>query len=198
MPQKYYTFKAPVDVAGITCIVSATGYTGESGYECYCAPEDAAGLWNALLDAGKDEGLIPCGLGARDTLRLEAAMPLYGHEMDENVTPLETGLASYVKMAKDNFIGRQALIEKGEPGRMRIGLKVTGRGIARENCEVFLENKKIGRTTSGTHCPYLGCAVAMALVDSGSVKPGTSVEIDVRGRMIPAEVVPLPFYKRAR
>ena len=198
LPVKFYTFRDPVLVDGISCIVSTTGYTGESGYECYCDPADAPKLWNALLKAGEDEGLIPCGLGARDTLRLEAAMPLYGHEMDENVTPLETGLRSYVKMGKEDFIGKKALEEKAEPKRTRIGLKITGRGIAREHCDVYWNGQKIGATTSGTHCPYLGYAIAMALVESPSPEIGTAVEIDVRGRKIAAEIVPLPFYKKSK
>ena len=198
LPVKFYTFRDPVLVDGISCIVSTTGYTGESGYECYCDPADAPKLWNALLKAGEDEGLIPCGLGARDTLRLEAAMPLYGHEMDENVTPLETGLGSYVKMGKEDFIGKKALKEKAEPRRTRIGLKITGRGIAREHCDVYWNGQKIGTTTSGTHCPYLGYAIAMALVESPSPEIGTAVEIDVRGRKIAAEIVPLPLYKKSK
>ena len=198
LPVKFYTFKDPILVDGISCLVSTTGYTGESGYECYCDPADAPKLWNALLEAGKDEGLIPCGLGARDTLRLEAAMPLYGHEMDETVTPLETGLGSYVKMNKPDFIGKKALEEKGEPAHTRIGLKITGRGIAREHCDVYGNGRKIGATTSGTHCPFLGYAVAMALVESPAPETGTPVEIDVRGRKITAEVVSLPFYKKSK
>lgn len=125
-------------------------------------------------------------------------MPLYGHEMDENVTPLETGLGSYVKMGKEDFIGKKALEEKAEPKRTRIGLKITGRGIAREHCDVYWNGQKIGATTSGTHCPYLGYAIAMALVESPSPEIGTAVEIDVRGRKIAAEIVPLPFYKKSK
>lgn len=113
-------------------------------------------------------------------------MPLYGHEMDETVTPLETGLGSYVKMNKPDFIGKKALEEKGEPARTRIGLKITGRGIAREHCDVYGNGRKIGATTSGTHCPFLGYAVAMALVESPAPETGTPVEIDVRGRKITA------------
>ncbi|MDD3193520.1 MAG: glycine cleavage system aminomethyltransferase GcvT [Oscillospiraceae bacterium] len=196
LPVKFYTFKDPILVGGVSCIVSTTGYTGESGYECYCAPADAPKLWNMLLEAGKDEGLIPCGLGARDTLRLEAAMPLYGHEMDETITPFETGLGSYVKMAKSDFIGKNALEAKGEPTRVRVGLKITGRGIAREECDVYAGGQKIGRTTSGTHGPFLGYAIAMALLDRSFGEVGAPVEIDVRGRKITAEVAPLPFYKK--
>ena len=153
-------------------------------------------MWQNLLEAGQDEGLIPCGLGARDTLRLEAAMPLYGHEMDETVSPFEAGLGFAVKLDKD-FIGRDALLAAGEPKRQRVGLKVLGRGIVREHQDVYYQGELIGHSTSGTHCPYLGGAYAMALIAANSVKNGDIVEVDVRGRRIEAEIVPLPFYKRA-
>jgi aminomethyltransferase len=197
LPVKYYSFKENVSVAGINCLVSKTGYTGEDGYEIYCDNKDAEGLWNALLEAGsKEEGLIPCGLGARDTLRLEAAMPLYGHEMDDTITPLETGLGFAVKLEKEDFIGKDGILSKGKPQRARVGLNITGRGIAREHCPVYAGDKLIGTTTSGTHCPYLGRPVAMALLDSEYSEIGTLVDVDVRGRRIAAEVVGLPFYKR--
>lgn len=197
LPKKYYSFKDQVDVGGIMCLVSQTGYTGESGFELYCDADQGAALWEMLLDAGKDEGLIPCGLGARDTLRLEASMPLYGHEMNDVITPLETGLGMFVKMGKEDFIGKKAMLEKGEPKLERIGLEMVGRGIARENCPVYLNGEKIGDTTSGTHCPYLNKAVAMALVQKGSVSIDTHIDVEVRGRMIEAKVIPLPFYKKA-
>ena len=196
IPKKYYHAVFDTEVAGIPCIISKTGYTGEDGVELYLASENAEKMWDALLEAGKDEGLIPCGLGARDTLRMEAAMPLYGHEMDDETTPLETGLKFAVKMKKEEFIGKKALEEQGEPKRTRVGLKVTGRGIIREHQDVYLNGEQIGCTTSGTHCPYLGYPIAMALVESGSVELGTVVQVEVRGRQVEAEVVALPFYKR--
>lgn len=196
LPVKYYSFTANMPVAGLDCLVSRTGYTGEDGFELYCAPQDATQLWDALLDAGKGEGLIPCGLGARDTLRLEASMPLYGHEMDENITPRETGLGMFVKMGKEDFIGKAALLEQGEPARCRVGLSIIGRGIVRENCPVYQGERQVGVTTSGTHCPYLGRPAAMALVERGAAALGSTVEAEVRGRRVAAEVVPLPFYKR--
>lgn len=197
IPAKYYTFRDDTTAAGAKCLVSQTGYTGEHGYEIYCRPEDAPGIWNALLAAGREEGLIPCGLGARDTLRLEAAMPLYGHEMDDTITPLETGLGFSVKMQKQEFIGKAAIAAKGEPKIKRVGLKVTGRGIVREHCRVFIGADEIGTTTSGTHCPYLGGAYAMALVKPEYAQEGTQVEAEVRGRKIAAEITALPFYKKA-
>ena len=196
IPVKYYSCRADAAAAGIPCIISKTGYTGEDGYELYMAADQAPAMWEALMEAGREEGLIPCGLGARDTLRLEASMPLYGHEMDDVITPLETGLGFAVKMKKEEFIGKKALEEKGEPERKRIGLKVTGRGIIREHQTVYAGGKEIGITTSGTHCPYLGYPVAMALVDKEFAEPGTCVEAEVRGRKVEAEVVALPFYKR--
>lgn len=196
LPQKYYTAVRDVDIAGMKCLVSRTGYTGELGYEIYTAPENAVKLWKTLLDAGKDDGLIPCGLGARDTLRLEAAMPLYGHEMDETITPFEAGLDFGVKMGKPDFIGKAALEAAGRPSRVRVGLEITGRGIAREHQPVFLGDAQIGMTTSGTHCPAVGKALAMALVDASHSEPGTQVEVDVRGRRVGAVIVPLPFYHR--
>lgn len=195
IPEKYYYFIENGSVAGFPCIVSQTGYTGEHGYELYCKPADAPALWNALLDAGREEGLIPCGLGARDTLRLEAAMPLYGHEMDDEISPLEAGLNFAVKMKKPDFIGKSAIEARGPLTRKRVGLMVTGRGIAREHCPVLRDGVEIGHTTSGTHLPFLGKPAAMALVGIEHIEPGTAVEIDVRGRKVPAEVVPLPFYK---
>ena len=196
IPSKYYSFVREAPVAGITCLISQTGYTGEDGFELYCAAEDAKVLWRALLAAGQEDGLIPCGLGARDTLRMEAAMPLYGHEMDDTVTPFETDLGTFVKMDKGDFIGKQALAAKGEPQITRVGLKVTGRGIVREHCALYQDGRQVGQTTSGTHCPYIGGAIAMALVDKSASAVGTVLEADVRGRRIAVEVIPTPFYKR--
>lgn len=197
LPEKYYTFTENVAVAGISCLISQTGYTGEHGYELYCKAEEAPALWDALLSAGAAFGLLPCGLGARDTLRLEAGMPLYGHEMDETISPLETGLGFAVKLQKESFIGKEGLLLRGEPKITRIGLKVTGRGILREDCPVFLGEEQIGNTTSGTFLPYLDGAYAMALVDIAHSAPGTALEVEVRRRRVPAEIVPLPFYQRA-
>jgi aminomethyltransferase len=198
IPKKYYHAVFDGEVAGMPCIVSKTGYTGEDGVEIYLDSGLAEKMWDTLLANGKEEGLIPCGLGARDTLRMEAAMPLYGHEMDDEVTPLETGLGFAVKMAKEDFIGKAALEAKGEPSRNRVGLKVTGRGIIREHQEVFADGKQIGLTTSGTHCPYLGYPAAMALVDEAYTEIGTRVTVEVRGRKVDAEIVALPFYKRTK
>ena len=198
LPAKYYTFRDNVDVAGINCLVSRTGYTGETGYELYCRPQDAAALMQALLDAGDEYGLIPCGLGARDTLRLEAGMPLYGHEMNDDISPLETGLGLFVKMDKPSFVGRDALLKRGEPRVARVGLEVTDRGIVREHCTVFSGDQAVGVTTSGTHCPFINKAVAMALISKETAVPDQALRVDVRGRFLAAKVVALPFYKRPK
>lgn len=197
IPQKYYTAVKSAQIEGIECMISRTGYTGELGYEIYCAAENGAKLWKALRAAGEEFGCIPCGLGARDTLRLEAAMPLYGHEMDETVSPLETDLDFGVKLDKPDFVGKKALVEAGTPARKRIGLEVTGRGIIREHMPVFKGDEQVGTTTSGTKCPFIDKAVAMALVKNGSLEEGDEVEVEVRGRRVAAQVVPLPFYKRS-
>ena len=207
LPAKYYTAARGLTLSGMKVMVSRTGYTGELGYEIYSAPADGPAIWRLLREAGVEDGLIPCGLGARDTLRLEAAMPLYGHEMDASITPLEAGLDFAVKLDKPEFIGREALMAAGAPRRVRVGLSVTGRGIIREHQDVYAAggstgaeggaSQPIGRTTSGTHCPYVKHAIGMALVDAAFAQVGTAVEVDVRGRRVAAEVVPLPFYKRA-
>lgn len=197
IPAKYYTFIDNVNLAGCNCLISQTGYTGEHGYEVYCKAEDTPKIWEALLLAGKDDGLIPAGLGARDTLRLEASMPLYGHEMTDDISPLETGLAFAVKMQKDDFVGKAGLLKRGEPTVTRIGLKMLGRGIAREDCPVFLGDELIGKTTSGTHLPFLGAAYAMAIVNKANSAVGTQVLVEIRGKKVEAEIVALPFYKLA-
>lgn len=194
LPKKYYSFTPSMTVAGAVCLVSRTGYTGEFGYELYMAPEDAPKVWDAL----KAEGAVPCGLGCRDTLRLEAAMPLYGHELGETVNPVGAGLSFAIKAEKTDFIGKEALLTMGEPKRLRVGLKVTGRGIIREHETVWKDGKEVGVTTSGTHCPSLGGAYAMAYLDREFCPTGTEVTVIVRGREVTAEVVPLPFYKRTQ
>ena len=198
IPQKYYTAKEHVSIDGMDCIISFTGYTGEKGFEIYTAKENAVRLWRLLLKTGEPFGLIPCGLGARDTLRLEAAMPLYGHEMDDSISPLETNLNYGVKLNKEEFIGKQGLLERGEPKITRVGLQIIDRGILREHQDVYVGDQLIGHTTSGTMCPYIGKAVAMALIDKQFSELGQIVEVDVRGRKLKAEVIALPFYKREK
>ncbi|MBP3730075.1 MAG: glycine cleavage system aminomethyltransferase GcvT [Mailhella sp.] len=197
IPKKYYSAIRHAAIDGMDCMVSRTGYTGELGYEIYTDAKNAEKLWRTLRDAGAEYGLIPCGLGARDTLRLEASMPLYGHELSENITPLECGLQFAVKLDKPEFIGKEALLKQGDPQRVRVGIEMKGRGIAREHQPVFAGDRQIGQTTSGTHAPLLGKAIAMALVDAGHSAPGTPVDVEIRGKRIAAEIVPMPFYKRS-
>lgn len=198
LPEKYYTAEKDIRLGDIECMISRTGYTGEFGYEIYTAAENAEALWRLLRKAGEPYGLIPAGLGARDTLRLEASMPLYGHELNDEISPVEAGLGSSVKLEKPEFIGKDALIARGEPEQVRVGLKVTGRGIIREHQDIYIGDRKVGITTSGTFCPHIGCAVAMAMIDASESTVGTALEADVRGRRIAAEIVPMPFYKRAK
>lgn len=195
LPEKYYTFTKEMNVDGKPCLISQTGYTGEFGYEIYCSSKDVVHIWNALLKNGEEQGLIPCGLGSRDTLRFEAGMPLYGHEMNDTIMPREAGLGFAVKMKKEDFIGKKAMEEKGAITRKVAGLKVIGKGIARENQDIYIDDKKVGFTTSGTHCPYIGGAYANAMLDLPYNEIGTKVEIDIRGRHVIAEVVKTPFYK---
>jgi len=196
IPEKYYTFKEHVVIDGMPILLSQTGYTGEHGYELYTDAADVGRIWDLLLEAGAEFGILPCGLGARDTLRLEAGMPLYGHEMTDSITPFEAGLKFAVKLKKDDFIGKAALAAKTEPETVRVGLKVTGRGIIREDAKLYVGDEEVGYSTSGTHAPYLGYAIAMGMVAKDYSEIGTALEAEVRGRRIPAEIVALPFYKK--
>jgi aminomethyltransferase len=187
LPEKYYSF-IETEVLGSPAIVSRTGYTGEDGFEIYCKAEAAEPVMNALVQSGA----VPCGLGARDTLRLEAAMPLYGHELTEEITPLEAGLSRFVKMEKPDFMGREALASP--PRRRLIGIEITDKGIARQGDTVLSGERKIGAVTSGTFSPTFNKAIAMALVESGADTGG--LKADVRGRILNARETPLPFYHR--
>ena len=193
IPMKNYSFKWDVKIGGICTYLSRTGYTGEDGFEVYCRAEDTTALYDVLLEGGKDLGVIPCGLGARDTLRLEASMPLYGHELGDDIPVNEVGLGFAIKMAKDDFIGKTAL-ENHTPEYVRLGAKVVGKGIVREHCDVYVGDEKVGVSTSGTHCPTLGYPVCMLRVKKEF--KDEKLFADVRGRRIELEVVPMPFYKR--
>jgi aminomethyltransferase len=196
---RYYGFtQAPV--GPIRALVSRTGYTGEDGFEIYVAPEHAAGLWDLLLDEGSEEGLVPAGLGARDTLRLEAAMALYGHELDRDTTPWEAGLDWTVKPDKGDFVGRAALIAARDAGPRKrlVGFEARGRGIAREGHAVLADGEPVGRVTSGTWSPTFEKALGMAYVAPEHAEVGTALEVDVRGRRLPVEVVAMPFYRREK
>ncbi len=197
---KYYT-GCSVASFGVDSIVSRTGYTGEDGYEIIVKNEAVSDIWSTLLTTGADRGVLPAGLGARDTLRLEAAMPLYGHEMDEETNPLEAGLRFAVKLKAGDFIGKAALLRAAdeELTRVRIGLRIEGRRPAREGCKVQSpDGEEIGVITSGTFSPTLQAPIAMALVDARWKTAGAKVAVDIRGKTADAEIVDLPFYKRSQ
>jgi len=185
------------DVASIRCLVARTGYTGEDGFELYCDCSAAEGLWTALLDAGAPAGLVPAGLGARDTLRLEKAYPLYGHELDDNTTPLEAGLAWVTKFSKPDFLSRDILLRQQEAGPKRrlVGLELLQPGIARSEYGLFENGRLIGRVTSGTKSPSLGKAIALGYVSTEVADIDHAIDVEIRGRKIPAKIVSLPFYR---
>jgi aminomethyltransferase len=191
-------FFASGDVSSIRCLVARTGYTGEDGFEVYCDSADAEKLWNALLESGRPMGLEPAGLGARDTLRLEKAYPLYGHELDDTTTPLEAGLEWVIKLAKGPFVGREVLLKQKEEGvkRKLVGLELLEPGIARSEYPLFKAGKSIGRVTSGTKSPSLGKSIALAYVTIEEAELANTVDAEIRGRKIPARIVSLPFYRR--
>ncbi|HEY8549489.1 MAG TPA: glycine cleavage system aminomethyltransferase GcvT [Vicinamibacterales bacterium] len=196
---KYYRF-AHGEFAGVRGTVSRTGYTGEDGFELFCPPGQAERVWNALLESGAAVDIRPAGLGARDTLRLEAGMRLYGNDMDESTTVLEADLGWIVGWDKPDFIGAAVLREQKAQGvsRKLVGFEMIDRGIARHGYPVFVDGREAGRVTSGTQTPFLKKAIGMAYVPAAAAAPGTELEVDVRGRRLKARVVPLPFYKRPR
>jgi aminomethyltransferase len=193
---KYYAFVEGT-VADVPCVISRTGYTGEDGFELFCGNADAVRLWRALLEEGKSDGIRPAGLGARDTLRLEAGMRLYGNDMDGDTNPLEAGLDWTLSLDKD-FIGRDAIIRDREQGlsRVLVGFKMLDRSIPRHGYSVVNEGQPVGTVTSGNVSFTLGYNIGMAYVPPALAEPGTRFGVDVRGTAAPAEVVQLPFYKR--
>jgi aminomethyltransferase len=200
LPYYHAVFHGPWEDDEAHLTLSRTGYTGEDGFEIIVSSGQVAGFVDALLEAAGRLSLNvrPCGLGARDTLRLEAAMPLYGHELNEDIDPLQAGLAWAVKMNKGDFIGREALAQRKEDPTqpVRVGLELASKRIAREGAAVLREGKPIGHVTSGTFAPTVGKAIAMAYVPQQSATVGTALEVDIRGKSAPAHVVPLPFYQR--
>lgn len=197
---KYYHFREGA-VDGVPSIVSRTGYTGEDGFEVYAAADKAEQLWNKLLEAGNfgaAEGVLPCGLAARNTLRLEAGMALYGHEIDETTTLLEANLGWICKLNKGEFEGREALAQQkeGGVGRRLVGFEMTERGIARDDQEVLVNGERVGKVTSGSPAPFLKKNIGFAYVPSQFASEGQDIQIDVRGRAVNAKIVKTPFYRR--
>ncbi len=186
------------ELAGVQCIIPRTGYTGEDGFEVFCAPEHADRVWTAIREAGQEFGLVPVGLGARDTLRLEAKYCLYGNDIDTTTTPLEARLGWITKFDKGDFIGRDALVAQKEARvrRFLAGFELKGRGIARPGATVFVDDQAVSEVTSGTMSPSLGRAIGLCYLPRRHSRPGTAFEIEIRGRRVPAEVVKTPFYKR--
>jgi len=196
----FFRFRDDVKLAGTVAMVSRAGYTGEDGFEIYLNPEDAPKVWREILEAGKEEGVLPCGLGARDTLRFEACLPLYGRELSPNITPIEAGLGFAVKPEKGDFIGRDVLAEqKAEgPPRKLVGLEMIDRGIPRTHYPVYAGEEKIGEVTTGTQSPTLKKSVGLALIRAEYAEPGNEVEVEIRGRRLRAAVVKTPFYRRPK
>jgi len=186
------------EVSAIRCLIARTGYTGEDGFELYCAPDRGAGLWNGVLEAGAESGLEPAGLGARDTLRLERALPLYGNELSDATTPLEAGLEWVVKFSKGPFLGREVLLRQRQEGvkRKLVGLEMVEPGIARSHYPILKQGRPIGEVTSGTKSPTLGRPIALGYVLADEAVIGNAVEVEIRGRRVGARVVSLPFYQR--
>ncbi|MGX1983058.1 glycine cleavage system aminomethyltransferase GcvT [Thermolongibacillus altinsuensis] len=198
---KFFEFKDNVNLQGINALVSRTGYTGEDGFEIYCRAEDAIILWNAILEAGKEDGVLPCGLGARDTLRFEATLPLYGQELSKDITPIEAGLGFAVKTNKEiDFIGKDVLKKQKEEGTLRklVGIEMIDKGIPRHGYPIFSEEEEIGFVTTGTQSPTLKKNIGLALIKSEFSALDTEVKVDIRGKRLKAKVVATPFYKRAK
>jgi aminomethyltransferase len=197
---KSYHFLPDVAVGSVNALLSRTGYTGEDGFELYVHSKDASGLWELLLSEGQAEGLIPTGLGARDTLRFEARLPLYGQELSASITPIEAGVGFFVKPDKGGFIGREVLEAQKKNGASRklVGVEMIDRGIPRSHYPVFAGEQLIGEITTGTQSPTYKTSVGLALIDASYAALGTEVYVEIRGKKLLAKVVQTPFYKRSK
>ncbi|MDQ0413683.1 glycine cleavage system aminomethyltransferase GcvT [Mesobacillus stamsii] len=197
----FFKFKQEVDLNGKKALVSRTGYTGEDGFEIYCDSKDAVRLWKEILEAGKEEGILPCGLGARDTLRFEANLPLYGQELSPVISPLEAGIGFAVKLNKEaDFIGKEVLKQQKEKGLTKklIGIEMIDRGIPRHGYPVYKGEVRVGEVTTGTQSPTLKKNIGLALLDTRETELGNEVEVEIRGKRLKAAVSATPFYKRAK
>lgn len=194
----FFSFQDNVSIAGVNCLVSRTGYTGEDGFEVYTPWGDLLTVWESLMETGKDKGLQPAGLGCRDTLRFEAGLPLYGHEISDSITPLEAGLGYFVSLKKDDFIGREVLADQKQNGipRKLVGFELVERGIARSDYEVLLNGTKIGFVTTGYLSPTLNKNVGQALVDRKAVEGEEELHVQIRNKQVKAKIVKLPFYRK--
>lgn len=186
--------------SGAESLIARTGYTGEDGFEIYFPTAESERIWNEVLESGKKEGILPCGLGARNTLRLEAGMMLYGHDINQETTPLEANLAWICKLDKGPFLGREVLARQSQQGvsKRLAGFQMTDRGIARDDAPVWLADRQIGKVTSGSYVPFLKRAIGLAYVPPELAKPGERIWVEIRGNKAAAEVVPTPFYKRPK
>lgn len=196
----HYQFLDNQDIAGCSVLISRTGYTGEDGFEIYLRPDQAVHLWEVLMETGAPFGITPAGLGARDTLRFEAGLPLYGNELSETISPLEAGLKRFVKFEKPIFLGKEQLEKEIREGveRSLIGLRMIDRGIPRSGYRVLNNDKEIGLVTSGSYSPTLNRNLAMALVETAYAQPNLQLFIDIRGKILQAETIKLPFYSRSK
>ncbi len=194
----FYGFMDKIELDGVNALVSRTGYTGEDGFEIYLSPADAPGLWMKLLSAGEKEGLKPAGLGARDTLRFEAALPLYGQEISRDISPLEARLGIFVKLDKEVFMGKEALKKQKEqsPGRKLVGFEMIDRGIPRHDYRVRFDGKDIGYVTTGSYSPTLNKNIGLALLESAHAQVDKTIEIIIREKPLKARIIKLPFYKK--
>jgi aminomethyltransferase len=195
----FFKFQQEVEINGKQALISRTGYTGEDGFEVYCDAADAVELWKAILDAGKEEGILPCGLGARDTLRFEATLALYGQELSADISPLEAGIGFAVKLNKEvDFIGKEALKQQKEQGvsRKLVGIEMIDRGIPRHGYPVFKDEEHIGEVTTGTQSPTLKKNIGLILIKKEFAALESEVEVEIRGKRLKAKIVPTPFYKR--
>lgn len=195
---QFFHFAQGVNIAGAAAMVSRTGYTGEDGFEIYLPAGSALKVWSSILEEGKDEGVVPVGLGARDTLRFEVALPLYGHELSKDISPLESRLGFFVKLDKENFIGKQALIKQKADGikRKLVGLELIDKGVARSEAMIEKEGKSIGFVTSGSYSPSLKKSMGLGLIETRYAFEGNEIDIIIRNKKIKARIVKLPFYSK--
>jgi aminomethyltransferase len=195
---KYYWFMPEIDVAGKKVLLSRTGYTGEDGFEIYCSPDDATYLWDTIMEVGRPLGLLPAGLGCRDTLRFEVCFPLYGHELSVDISPIEAGIGMFVKLDKEEFNGQEALQEQktNGPKRRIVGFEMVDRGVARAEYPILVEGSYVGVVTTGTYAPSLDKNLGLGIIQAEYAKVGQKIDIEIRGKNVSAQVISKPFYKR--